>query len=145
MNIYTDGSCLGNPGPGGWAAHCDQFTICGGDGPETTNNIMELMAVIQALKKALQTGNRQVIVHTDSSYVKNGVTLWMYNWEKRDWKTSQGTAVKNKIYWKSLLTLVDKFLSIEWVWVKAHNGNAMNEKVDRLARDTANLIKKSFS
>jgi ribonuclease HI len=106
---------------------------------------MELMAVVQALKKALQTGSRQVIVHTDSSYVKNGVTQWMYNWEKRGWKTSQGTDVKNKIYWKALLTLVDKFLSIEWVWVKAHNGDPMNEKVDRLARDTANLIKKNFS
>ena len=142
MDIYTDGSCLGNPGPGGWAAHCDKFTICGGDGPLTTNNIMELTAVIRALRKCLDMGVRQVKIHTDSQYVKNGVTQWMYNWEKNNWKTSQGSDVKNKAHWKILKKIIDQFLNIEWIWVKAHNGDPNNEKVDRLARDTATLIKK---
>lgn len=141
MDIYTDGSCLGNPGPGGWAAHCDQFTICGGEGPQTTNNIMELTAVIRALRKAIDMGCLQVTVHTDSTYVKNGITKWIFSWEKKGWKTSQGTDVKNKNYWQVLYKLIDKFSSINWIWVKAHNGDPNNEKVDRLARDSANLIK----
>lgn len=141
MDVYTDGSCLGNPGPGGWAAHCNQFTICGGDGPRTTNNIMELVAVIRALRKAIELSSLDIIIHTDSSYVKNGITKWVFNWEKNNWKTSQGSDVKNKDHWKVLYKLIKKFHSLEWVWVKAHNGDPNNEKVDKLARDSANLIK----
>ena len=141
MDIYTDGSCLGNPGPGGWAAHCEQFTICGGEGPQTTNNIMELTAVIRALRKCLDINVRQVKIFTDSKYVINGVSQWMSDWEKRGWKTSQGSEVKNKTHWKVFKKLIEQFLAIEWVWVKAHNGDYNNEKVDTLARKCAELIK----
>jgi ribonuclease HI len=141
-NIYTDGSCLGNPGFGGWAGHCEgNFTICGGDGPKTTNNIMELTAVIRSLRKSNDLGHKEIIIHTDSSYVKNGITQWVYKWQNNNWKTSQGSDVKNKKLWINLLNLVDKFSNIEWIWVKAHNGDEFNEKVDTLARKTAELIK----
>jgi ribonuclease HI len=140
--IYTDGSCLGNPGVGGWAGHCEgHFTICGGEEPNTTNNIMELTAVIRSLIKAHMIGLRSVKVFTDSAYVKNGITKWVYNWEQNNWKTSQGSEVKNKTYWKSLVNIVDKFNNIEWCWVKAHSGIAENEKVDTLARNCAELLK----
>ena len=142
MDVYTDGSCLGNPGHGGWAGHCDnQFTICGGDGPRTTNNIMELTAVIRSLEKCLELNILHVKVFTDSSYVKNGITQWVYNWQNNNWKTSQGSDVKNKLLWKKLLNLTDKFSKVDWQWVKAHNGNQLNEKVDKLARNSAELIK----
>lgn len=140
MNIFTDGSCLGNPGPGGWAGHCEgHFTICGGEGPKTTNNIMELTAVLRSLEKAQGIGNH-IIIHTDSVYVKNGMTQWVYKWKTNGWKTSQGSEIKNKELWKSLLKIVDKFSKVEWVWVKAHNGNNLNEKVDKLARNCAELL-----
>lgn len=139
--IYTDGSCLGNPGVGGWAGHCEgYFTICGGEGPTTTNNIMELTAVIRSLKKAHELGITHVKVYTDSTYVKNGITQWVYRWENNNWKTSQGSDVKNKSCWKSLIQISDKFTNVEWAWVKAHSGIPQNEKVDTLARQCAELI-----
>ena len=142
MEIYTDGSCLGNPGLGGWAGHCENyFTICGGEGPNTTNNIMELTAVLRSLEKAHHLGFRNVKVYTDSAYVKNGITQWVYRWEINNWKTSQGTDVKNKFLWEKLVKISDKFLNLEWKWVKAHNGNPLNEKVDKLARSCAENLK----
>ena len=141
--IYTDGSCLGNPGPGGWAAVCKDglFTVCGSDGPQTTNNIMELTAAIRGLEKAYELGFKDVVIFTDSNYVKKGITEWVTKWEKKNWVTSTGTHVKNKHLWIRLLDISKKFLHIDWKWVKAHNGNPMNEKVDKLARTCAELVK----
>ncbi len=147
LTIYTDGSCLGNPGAGGWAAlgrpsPSDlilSFKICGGD-LHTTNNQMELRAAIEGLDKALDLGEKSVKVFTDSNYVKDGITKWIKNWEKKNWKTSTGSDVKNQKLWKKLSELSKKFLSLEWEWVKAHNGDPNNEAVDTLARKTAELI-----
>ena len=146
MNIYTDGSCLGNPGPGGWAALSDKangvgpiFKICGGD-LHTTNNKMELRAAIEGLEKAFEIGQLNVKIFTDSNYVKDGITKWIKNWEKKNWKTSTGSDVKNQYLWKKLLEVSKKFLSLEWEWVKAHNGDPNNEAVDTLARKNAELI-----
>lgn len=141
LKIYTDGSCLGNPGSGGWAAICDKFTVCGSDGPKTTNNIMELTAVIAGLQKALDIGFRDVQIYTDSNYVKKGIMEWATKWEKNGWMTSTGTPVKNKQLWVKLVELTKKFMIIEWTWVKAHNGNINNERVDKLARRCAELVK----
>jgi ribonuclease HI len=139
MLLYTDGSCLGNPGPGGWGAigivnDQVQFKLCGGDS-QTTNNMMELQAVISGLEKIKGT----VKVYTDSKYVHDGITKWMKNWEKNGWKTANGQPVKNQELWKKLYKLVGPFVSFEWV--KAHNGDKWNENVDDLARDIANKIK----
>ena len=136
--IYTDGSCIGNPGPGGWAAICENvFTVCG-DSVKTTNNIMELTAAIRGLEKAHEMGMPNVVLYTDSNYVKKGITEWVLNWEKNNWVTaSTGKPVKNKQVWINLLEVSKKFIHIEWKWVKAHNGNLMNEKVDKLARSCA--------
>ncbi len=143
LTIYTDGSCLGNPGPGGWAALSDNATgvlkICGGD-LYTTNNQMELRAAIEGLDKALDLGEKSVKIFTDSNYVKDGITKWIKNWEKNNWKTSTGSDVKNQKLWKKLSELSKRFLSLEWEWVKAHNGDPNNEAVDTLARKTAELI-----
>ncbi len=144
MKIYTDGSCLGNPGPGGWAALSDVesgpiFKICGGD-LHTTNNMMELTAAIMGLEKALDLGGKSVKIFTDSNYVKDGITKWIKNWEKNNWKTSSGSPVKNQKLWKKLLEVSKEFLNLEWEWVKAHNGDPNNEAVDTLARKTAELI-----
>lgn len=149
IEIYTDGSCLKNPGPGGWAGvgnynGTEVFVTCGGDGPKTTNNIMELTAVIRSLEMAYTNyGFQKAKIYTDSSYVKNGITQWVYRWEQNGWKTSQGSDVKNKKLWKTLVNLVDKFNKVEWQWVKAHNGNPLNEKVDKLARQCATEISSS--
>lgn len=140
MEIYTDGSCLNNPGPGGWACVTkNKFQIFGGD-KDTTNNIMELTAVIEGLKKSLEQGEKSVIVFTDSNYVKQGITVWIKNWKVNGWLSSRGQSIKNKHLWKKLDSLTDKFLSLEWKWVKAHNGNTLNEKADKLARSAAELI-----
>lgn len=146
MNIYTDGSCLGNPGPGGWAALGSSlsdsgpfFKICGGD-LHTTNNMMELTAAIMGLEKALDLGGKSVKIFTDSNYVKDGITKWIKNWEKNNWKTSSGSPVKNQKLWKKLLEVSKEFLNLEWEWVKAHNGDPNNEAADTLARKTAELI-----
>jgi ribonuclease HI len=144
LAIYTDGSCLGNPGPGGWAVHCIHFTIYDGCGPKTTNNIMELTAVIKALEKLKEINyntHAHICIFTDSSYVKNGISLWVQNWIKHDWKTSTGQPVKNKELWEKLYNLSKEFSKLSWKWVKAHNGDPNNEKVDSLARYCAECIK----
>jgi ribonuclease HI len=139
MNIYTDGSCLGNPGPGGWAAACDNFVISGAE-EHTTNNRMELTAVERALQKCLDMGLFHIFVWTDSTYVKNGITLWIHGWKRNGWKTAGGGDVKNKDIWVKIDALLYRMKNVQWRWVKAHNGHPMNEKVDTLAREQAKNI-----
>ncbi|MCL1902145.1 MAG: ribonuclease HI [Alphaproteobacteria bacterium] len=136
IKIWTDGSCLGNPGPGGWAfiATDGAKTVerSGGENP-TTNNRMELMAVIRALSIIK---NREVEIHTDSQYVKNGMQTWMKNWKRNNWRTADKKPVKNQDLWQKLDELAAEF-KIEWVWVRGHDGNPMNERADELARCAA--------
>ncbi len=133
VEIYTDGACRGNPGPGGWGAWLKyaaaEKEICGGE-PETTNNRMELMAAIQALEVLKHPCN--VKLYSDSKYVLQGITEWMANWKKRGWKTAAKKPVKNEDLWRRLDTAMQKH-QIEWVWVKGHAGIFGNEKADQLA------------
>jgi ribonuclease HI len=139
IKIYTDGSCIGNPGSGGWAAIIflnDKKIKIKGKKKNTTNNQMELMAPIKALKKI--PAGEKVQIFTDSKYVKMGITEWIKSWKKNNWKTSNKKKVKNKDLWKELDYLSEKH-QIKWLWVKGHSGDATNEEVDQLARETANL------
>lgn len=133
VEIYTDGACRGNPGPGGWGALLiaagREKTLCGGE-PETTNNRMELMAAIEALNALC--GPRTVVLHTDSKYVMDGINEWLPNWKKRDWKTAAKKPVKNKDLWQALDKATERH-DIDWRWVKGHAGNPGNEKADELA------------
>ena len=134
IKIYTDGSCLGNPGNGGWAAIIidDNKKIqIKGSKKNTTNNQMELLAPIEALKK-IPKGSK-VQIFTDSKYVKSGITEWIYNWKKNGWKTAAKKPVKNKELWIELDQLISRH-NISWKWVKGHAGNTHNEKADYLAR-----------
>ena len=137
IKIYTDGSCLGNPGNGGWAAiinnNGDILRISGSE-KDTTNNKMELMAPIRALQKV--SSNEQVEIYTDSKYVKLGITEWVHKWIKNSWLTSKKEPVKNKKLWIELFNLTKSF-KIKWIWVKAHAGNPLNEEVDLLAKKAA--------
>ena len=134
--VYTDGSCLGNPGRGGLGAISKDFKLCGAQ-PNTTNNIMEMTAIIKALEQCLWMEKKHVCIITDSNYVKNGITGWIHNWKRNGWKTANGTDVKNKELWVKMDNLRQKLTMIEWRWVKAHNGNPQNEAVDKLARECA--------
>jgi ribonuclease HI len=139
IEIYTDGSCLVNPGNGGWAAIINQdgkITKISGSEKDTTNNRMELLAPINALKDMNQ--NSQIEIYTDSKYVKLGITEWVNKWVTNNWKTSKKEDVKNKDLWIVLYNL-NKSLNVKWNWVKAHAGNPMNEEVDVLAKKAANL------
>lgn len=140
IEIYTDGSCLGNPGNGGWAAILlykeHQKKISGGK-ENTTNNQMELQAVIEALK-ALKRPS-EIIIYTDSQYVKNGLTMWITNWKRNGWRTADKKPVKNLELWQELDFESAKH-QITWHWVKAHAGNKYNEIVDKLARSEAEFI-----
>lgn len=133
--IYTDGACSGNPGPGGWGAllQCrdNERELSGGE-PATTNNRMELMAVIEALN-ALKKPVRAV-VHTDSQYVQKGISEWIHGWKRKGWKTASGSPVKNVDLWQALDSAA-RAHQVEWKWVKGHAGHPENERVDRLARD----------
>jgi ribonuclease HI len=133
VEIYTDGACRGNPGPGGWGvllvAGRHRKTLHGGE-PETTNNRMELTAAIKALN-ALKRPS-QVVLHTDSKYVMHGITEWMANWKKRDWKTASKKPVKNQDLWVALDEAIQRH-DIKWVWVKGHSGHDGNEEADALA------------
>ena len=133
VEIYTDGACRGNPGPGGWGvvllAGRHKKTLHGGE-RQTTNNRMELTAAIEALN-ALK-GSRKVVLHTDSKYVMHGITEWMANWKKRGWKTSARKPVKNQDLWIALDEAIARH-DIEWKWVKGHAGNDGNEEADALA------------
>ena len=138
ITIYTDGSCLTNPGNGGWAAiisENNEKKIISGNEKNTTNNRMELLAPINALR-GIKPGSK-IKIYTDSQYVKNGITEWINTWLSNDWKTSKKEDVKNKDLWIELYNLT-KFLDIQWIWVKAHDGNPLNEEVDLLAKRAAN-------
>ena len=136
IKVYTDGSCLENPGKGGWAAIIinDSGRIeIKGSKENTTNNQMELTAPIMALKKIPQGSKVQIF--TDSKYVKSGITEWIYNWKKNGWKTAEKKEVKNKNHWTELDDLSNAF-DIEWIWVKAHSSDELNNQVDLLARSS---------
>ena len=138
IRIYTDGSCLGNPGNGGWAAiiiEDEKKTHIKGSKKDTTNNQMELLAPIKALKKIPKGSNVQIF--TDSKYVKSGITEWIHNWKKNGWKTANKQPVKNKELWIDLDELSKNF-QIEWTWVKGHSIDQLNNEVDAMARDIAN-------
>ena len=134
--VYTDGSCLGNPGRGGWAAISKDFKLCGAQ-PNTTNNVMEMTAIVKALEQCVWMKENNVRIITDSNYVKQGISTWIHNWKKNGWKTSSGGDVKNRELWVKLDELRERFTMIEWKWVKAHNGTLQNEAVDKLARECA--------
>jgi len=135
INIYTDGACKGNPGPGGWGAllEYEGYTKeIKGFSPLTTNNIMELKAVIEALK--IIKYRSKIIIMTDSKYVKNGISDWINNWKAKGWKTANKKPVKNKELWQELDNLSSNH-EIEWKWVKGHAGHPGNEKADQLANE----------
>lgn len=137
IEIYSDGGCSGNPGPGGWA-----FTLkadntfekeCSGGSRATTNNRMELTAVIEALKASAPYQPEKIVINTDSQYVKNGITQWIKNWKRNGWRTSAKAPVKNKELWIALDELNSK-LPVEWKWVKGHAGIEGNERCDAMVR-----------
>ena len=139
IKIYTDGSCLENPGNGGWAAIIideGKKTEIKGSKKNTTNNQMELLAPIEALKKIPK--GREVQIFTDSKYVKSGITEWIHNWKKNGWKTADKQPVKNKELWEELDLLANEF-EISWNWVKAHSTDKLNNEVDLIAREAAYL------
>jgi ribonuclease HI len=133
ISIWTDGACSGNPGPGGWGALIKYPNVTqklSGSEPYTTNNRMEILAVINALKSI--NLNLKITIYTDSKYVKDGITSWIHNWKINNWKNSQKKDVKNKDLWQELDGLTQK-LDINWQWVKAHSGNIENDIADKLA------------
>jgi len=139
IKIYTDGSCLENPGNGGWAAIIideGKKTQIKGSKKNTTNNQMELLAPIEALKKIPKAS--KIEIFTDSKYVKSGITEWIHNWKKNGWKTADKQPVKNKELWEELDLLANQF-EISWNWVKAHSTDELNNEVDLIAREAANL------
>jgi ribonuclease HI len=133
INVYTDGACKGNPGPGGWGVlmqwNGHEKELFGGEA-QTTNNRMELRAVIEAL--AVLKRDTPVRVHTDSKYVHDGITSWIHNWKKRGWKTAGKKPVKNADLWQQLDALAVQY-TVTWVWVKGHSGHHGNERADALA------------
>lgn len=138
IEIWTDGACSGNPGPGGWGAllraeHQGNVTekeLQGGEA-NTTNNRMELIAAIEALRALKRPV--QVVLHTDSTYVKDGITKWMANWKQRGWKTASNKPVKNQDLWEALDQAVQRH-EVDWRWVKGHSGHIENDRADALAR-----------
>ena len=137
IEVHTDGACLGNPGPGGWAALLrykgHEREVTGGE-EHTTNNRMELMAAIAGLETLSEPCD--IVLSTDSQYVRQGITEWMPGWVRRNWKTSGGDPVKNRDLWERLHAATQRH-TIDWRWVKGHAGNPDNERVYQLARDAA--------
>mgnify|MGYP002525965320 FL=1 len=141
VEIYTDGACSGNPGPGGWGVLIRELDkedteISGGE-KDTTNNRMELLAAIKALESI--ENNKEIIIYTDSNYVKDGITQWISNWKKNNWKTSNKKPVKNVDLWIKLDNAIQN-KKISWKWVKGHDGNEGNEKADFLAQSALNNL-----
>ena len=137
VEIFTDGACKGNPGPGGWGAilrlgHHEK-ELSGGE-PQTTNNRMELTATIRALEALKEPC--QVTLHTDSRYVIDGITGWVFGWQRNGWKTAARKPVLNADLWQELIAAVKRH-KVEWVWVKGHDGHPENERADTLASDAA--------
>ena len=145
VHIYSDGACKGNPGAGGWGALLisagHRKEICGGE-RDTTNNRMEMMAVIRALESLKRPST--VHVHTDSQYVQKGISEWMANWKKRGWRTADGKPVKNQDLWQELDALSRKH-RIEWNWVRGHAGHPENERADALANQGVLQASKELS
>ena len=140
VEIFTDGACRGNPGPGGWAALLRSQGVekmFSGAEQETTNNQMELMAAIQGLEALKHASS--VVLTTDSQYVRQGITQWIHGWKRNGWKTSQKQPVKNKTLWQRLDTAVSKH-QVEWHWVKGHSGHEENERVDMAANDAIDVM-----
>ncbi len=141
VDILTDGACSGNPGPGGWGAilraGAHEKTLCGGE-PATTNNRMELLAVIRALETLKRPS--KVRVHTDSQYVQKGISEWIHNWKRRGWTTASKQPVKNADLWRELDAVQAKH-DVQWVWVKGHAGHVDNERADALARQGVDQIR----
>ncbi len=137
IQVYTDGACLGNPGPGGWAAllvmGSKEKLISGGE-PQTTNNKMELQAAIQGLKALKKPC--EVELYADSQYVVKGMKHWVHDWQKRDWKTSAKKPVENQLLWEALIAAAKEH-EVTWHWIKAHAGHPENERVDEAAREEA--------
>jgi ribonuclease HI len=143
IEVFTDGGCIGNPGPGAWAYVIDDRNgrIEGsGYNPETTNNRMELTAVIEVLSFLRESAgsdaeqSRQFVIHTDSQYVKNGITQWIHNWKRNGWKTAAKKPVKNQDLWMKLDVLSTE-IQPEWTWVKGHAGIELNERCDQLVQE----------
>ncbi len=137
IKIYTDGSCLNNPGNGGWAAIINingEVKKISGSVKDTTNNKMELMAPIKALQEIKEI--EQIEIYTDSQYVRLGITDWVHKWIKNNWQTSKKEPVKNKELWVQLHKLNNSY-NVKWIWVKAHAGDILNEEVDLLAKQAA--------
>jgi ribonuclease HI len=139
LEIFTDGACKGNPGPGGWGAVIrygkHEKEISGGD-PDTTNNRMELAAAIQALKILIEPCH--IKLHTDSKYVLDGITKWIHGWQRNGWKNASKQPVRNADLWRDLIDAAARH-QVEWIWVKGHNGHPENERADRLASDAAEI------
>ena len=135
IEIFTDGACKGNPGLGGWGVlinNSNNFIELKGTQRQTTNNRMELIAVIEGLKSIKE--NENIEITTDSMYVKNGINQWINNWKRNGWKTAAKKPVKNKDLWQQLDELVQNY-SIKWIWVKGHSGHPGNERADQLANE----------
>ncbi len=134
VEIYTDGACSGNPGPGGWGAvlryGSHERELHGGEAPETTNNRMELTAAIEALDALTRPST--VVLHTDSTYVRGGITSWLAGWKRNGWRTADKKPVKNADLWQRLDTAAARH-DVEWRWVKGHAGDPGNERADQLA------------
>lgn len=142
IEIYTDGACSHNPGPGGWAAllkYNEHEKLISGFEPDTTNNKMELTAAIKALEAVKETAN--ITIYTDSNYVKQGITKWIFNWQKNNWRSSNKSPIKNVELWQQLYEQCQKH-TVSWEWVKAHFGIEGNERVDQAAR---NAIKNAMN
>jgi len=140
VRIYTDGACRGNPGPGGWAALLlaqEKEKEISGAEPHTTNNRMELLAAIRALEALRRPC--EVELYTDSQYVRNGMTTWLKDWKRRNWRTADRKPVKNVDLWQELDALVERH-RISWHWVRGHTGNEGNERVDRLANEAIDAL-----
>lgn len=142
LEIFTDGACKGNPGPGGWGAVIrygkHEKEISGGE-PDTTNNRMELSAAIQALKTLIEPCH--VKLHTDSKYVLDGITKWIHGWQRNGWKNASKQPVRNADLWRDLIDATARH-QVEWIWVKGHSGHPENERADRLASDAAEIAAK---
>lgn len=141
VEIYTDGACKGNPGAGGWGAllrfNGNERELCGGES-NTTNNRMELLAVIKALSALSRPC--QVVVYTDSQYVQKGISEWIHGWNARGWKTVAKTPVKNADLWQLLDAERNRHLYVEWRWIKGHAGHEFNERADQLAKRGVDLV-----
>jgi len=143
VEIFTDGACSGNPGPGGWGAilrwRGHEKELSGG-APETTNNRMELSAAIAALESLKRPA--RIRLSTDSTYVKDGITRWIHDWKRRGWKTAARTPVKNVDLWQKLDQAIARH-QVEWLWVKGHAGHPENERADALARQAIGKIRRA--